>query len=97
VTGDLSSLVKVSFFTSFWNTVDVSVQARATAEIATRFSNANARDIAINFCEIDDEISNKGLERSRRRCSKFNPRPRFVIPTSSYPACTVSVKDSSFL
>ena len=45
MTGDLSPLVRVSFFTSLLNTADVSPHARLTALIATCLSAAKSKDI----------------------------------------------------
>jgi hypothetical protein len=45
VTGDLSSFVRVSFFTNLLNTEEVNQQALRTAATATCFSVANERDI----------------------------------------------------
>jgi len=45
VTGDLSSLVRVSFFTSLLNTEEVNKHALRTAATASCFSAENVRDI----------------------------------------------------
>ena len=48
MTGDLSPLVKVSFFTSLLKTAEVTPQARLTAIIATCLSVAKSNDILDN-------------------------------------------------
>jgi hypothetical protein len=47
VTGDLSSFVSVSFFTSLLNTESVSMHALRTAAMATCFSDAKGIDIVM--------------------------------------------------
>ena len=58
VTGDLSPLIRVSFFTRLLNTVEVNPHARLTAVIATCLSVVKSNDI-VGACDLPTPAASK--------------------------------------
>ena len=88
VTGDLSPLTSVSFFTRLLNTAEVNQHARLTAVIATCLSVVKSNDIVSHTHVI---WSGYG----RQVCTKVSHSGR--VPSRMYPDTTLVVKRLSSL